>query len=427
MTRKGILSAKNHQYFYPEEFVQFLDESIVKSQNSAKSGAMLMVMLDNLAMILDAHGHEKSEMAVSSLIDRIKCSVDTDSNAFVQRIQRDIIGIIIPSLPVENIQSVANRINTLVQNFGNEWKDSIHVISSIGSIDFPKNCGNVTEAFDRAFIALKNRSTLNYAPYESGSQSQKNSLSQMELASYLNQSIKKGNLRLAYQPVISAKNGEIVHYEALLRHIDKDGKINSAGALIPIAEKMGMIEIIDQVVLDMVGEELIRSNDVRLAFNISNMTTEDTRWFEKLAKLARSHPEITSRMIIEITETAAQKDLRETAYFIASVQELGCLVALDDFGSGYTSFRQLKSLSVDMLKIDGSFVKDVAENADNRFFVKTLLDFTNGLGISSVAECVETGECAKVLMELGIDYMQGHYFAKALNYRSWLNEGEYKV
>ncbi len=109
---------------------------------------------------------------------------------------------------------------------------------------------------------------------------------------------------------------------------------------------------------------------------------------------------------------------------MASLQAQGCQVALDDFGSGYTSFRQLKALSVDMVKIDGAFVKDLVDNADNRFFVKTLLDFTRGFGLKSVAECVENGEIAKMLMELGVDYLQGYYFGKPMNYRKWLKEGE---
>ena len=131
------------------------------------------------------------------------------------------------------------------------------------------------------------------------------------------------------------------------------------------------------------------------------------------------------RLIVEITETATQLDMRRTAYFVATIQSLGGLVALDDFGSGYTSFRQLKSLSVDMVKIDGAFVRDLVDNADNRFFVKTLLDFTNGFGLKAVAEFVETGEIAKMLMELGVEYMQGYYFGKPENVRGWIDDGEF--
>ena len=179
--------------------------------------------------------------------------------------------------------------------------------------------------------------------------------------------------------------------------------------------------MIDHMVLDMVIKELELAPQLVLAFNVSNLTTENAHWLQHFRDLLKDRPHIANRLIVEITETAAQRDLRRTAYFVASVQEMGCQVALDDFGSGYTSFRQLKSLSVDTIKIDGAFIRDLADNKDNRFFVKTLLDFTKGFGLKSVAEYVENGETAKMLMELGIDAMQGYYFGKPENFRSWLS------
>jgi EAL domain-containing protein (putative c-di-GMP-specific phosphodiesterase class I) len=118
-------------------------------------------------------------------------------------------------------------------------------------------------------------------------------------------------------------------------------------------------------------------------------------------------------MIIEITETTALRDLKETAYFIATLQDTGCMFALDDFGSGYTSFRQIRALSFDFIKIDGSLISDIATNEHNRLLVKSLLEYMKGLKVKTVAEFVETGETAKILMDYGIDYMQGNYFGKA--------------
>ena len=183
--------------------------------------------------------------------------------------------------------------------------------------------------------------------------------------------------------------------------------------------------MVDHLVLDMVVAELENSPQVSLALNVSNLTTESGQWLEHFRRLLKGRPEIAARLMVEITETAAHRDLRRTAYFVASVQEMGCSVALDDFGSGYTSFRQLKALSVDVVKIDGAFVRDLVDNPDNRFFVKTLLEFTQCFGLKSVAEFVENGETAKMLIDLGVDYMQGYYFGKPENYRSWLNTGEY--
>lgn len=413
-------------YFYPPEFMMKLEEAIGACCQQERAGALLMVMIDNFAMILEAHGHERAEEIAASLCDSIANLVDSDGSS-VFRIQRDQLAIIVPNCSHDYVPSLASNINHLAQNFGAMSEVPIHVMTSIGSVDFPLSAGNPIEAVDRAYVALRNPQGLNYTCYDGSEASQRTSIKQMELAQYLTSAIHTNRLRLAYQPVINARTGAVAHYECLLRLIDQNGKINSAGVLIPIAEKMGMINIIDHLVLEMVFKELANAPNVVLAYNISNMTTSDKKWYWRFAEIATKHPDIASRMIIEITETAAHRDLRETAYFVASLQEYGARVALDDFGSGYTSFRQLKALSVDMIKIDGSFVKDLVDNVDNRFFVKTLLDFTNAFGLDSVAECVETGETAKLLMELGVQFMQGYYFAKALNYRDWLNEGEYKA
>ena len=125
------------------------------------------------------------------------------------------------------------------------------------------------------------------------------------------------------------------------------------------------------------------------------------------------------RMMVEITETAVHLDIKRTAYFVASLQSFGAMVALDDFGSGYTSFRQLKTLSVDIIKIDGVFVKDLVGNHDNMLFIKTMLDFTNGFGLKTVAEFVENGETAKLLMKLGVEYLQGYYFGFPERMEHW--------
>ena len=161
---------------------------------------------------------------------------------------------------------------------------------------------------------------------------------------------------------------------------------------------MGLIDIIDTMVMEMVIQELRQAPEITLAFNVSNMTTENSIWLERMDEMIKETPEVASRVIVEITETAVHRDLRRTAFFVASLQSMGCSVALDDFGSGYTSFRQLKALSVDMVKIDGVFIKDLAQSADNQFFVKTLLDFANGFGLQTVAEFVENGEIAKILI-----------------------------
>jgi len=412
--------------FYPPDFVNVLETCIQNVINEHTSGSLLLVSVTNLAMIINAYGHDTSEIVFHDLTKMIK-EMLKDGDV-IQRLQRDQLGIILLNSSHEDAANLALRIHNTIQNFGrdNFATAALHLIGVIGSVNFPMESASALDALDKVYVAVNSQHSTPHRTLEVTKHEAEQSRQQMGLANYLLKAFNEKRLRLAYQPVIQSTSGKTVHYEALLRLINPSGKISSAGALIPVAEKMGLIDIIDTMVMEMVIEELKFSPNIHLAFNVSNHTTENSVWLDTITHLLKDAPDIASRLIVEITETAIHRDLRRTAYFVASLQSLGCQVALDDFGSGYTSFRQLKALSVDMVKIDGVFIKDLAHSADNQFFVKTLLDFAKGFGLETVAEYVETGEIAKILMSMGVNCMQGYYFGKPENYRSWLNEGEYK-
>ncbi len=411
------------EHDYPAVFLNRLKSVIAYCRTQDKTGALIVVNINNLAMIINAYGHAASETVMTQLAEAVRHVVGKDDT--VERVHRDQLGIITVCNGAD-VSTMVACIQTAIQNYGaTSSVGSLHVTCTVGSVDFPASANNATDALDKAYIALNSASGIAYRAFEDTREDGMLNRQQMGLANYLRKAIQENRLRLAFQPIVESATGHIAHYEALLRLIGDDGKISSAGALIPIAERMGLIDMIDHIVLDMVMKELEASPKITLAFNVSNLTTDNQAWLDHVSQYLRGKPHIASRMIVEITETAAQRDLRRTAYFVASLQALGCQVALDDFGSGYTSFRQLKSLSVDMVKIDGAFIKDLVDNTDNRFFVKTLLDFTKGFGLLSVAEFVEKGETAKMLMELGVDMMQGYYFGKPENFRGWVNQGEF--
>ena len=417
-------AASTVEYDYPPAFLNRLKAVITHCKEHHHSSALFIVNINNLAMIINAYGHNSSETVMAQLMQVIKHMLSHEDS--VERIHRDQLAVIVTRADKVDITTTAVRIQTAVQNYGaGSSVGSLHVTCTIGSVEIPESADTAIDAVDKAYIALSGAQGIAYRAFEDTEEDSQLGRQQMGLANYLRKSIQENRLRLAYQPIVDSVTGEVGHYEALLRLIGDDGKISSAGALIPVAEKMGLIDMIDHIVLDMVMKELEASPNIKLAFNVSNLTTDNPEWLAHCISYVNKRPDLASRMIIEITETAAQRDLRRTAYFVAALQAQGCQVALDDFGSGYTSFRQLKALSVDMVKIDGAFIRDLTDNSDNRFFVKTLLDFTKGFGLQSVAEFVEKGETAKMLMELGVDYMQGYYFGKPENYRSWLNKGEY--
>jgi EAL domain-containing protein (putative c-di-GMP-specific phosphodiesterase class I) len=134
----------------------------------------------------------------------------------------------------------------------------------------------------------------------------------------------------------------------------------------------------------------------------------------------RFNPDLAKRLMIEITETAAMRDIEESARFIAQMRELGVRVALDDFGAGFTSFRHLKALAVDVVKIDSSFVAGVADNIDSQLFIKSLTAVAHGLGLQSVAEGVATAEDEAFLRGQGVSYFQGNRYGAPTATPDWM-------
>jgi EAL domain-containing protein (putative c-di-GMP-specific phosphodiesterase class I)/GGDEF domain-containing protein len=412
------------EYHYPPAFMRALEKALSHNKGGLE-GALLVCAIDNLPMIISGYGHTRAEKMLREVKANIAALLQPEDKIY--RLQRDQFAIIAPKMDALRLTTTVRSICDCLKRYGiTSAMAPLHLVPMVGAAlfsDSPSSSVKLrsTRVIDAAYLALKqNHLSYHTSPGEVVLSDSAASIKQMEMANHIHTAIHHNRLQLAYQPIIHTATGAVAHYECLLRLKSEDGSIQSAGALIPVAERMGLIDLIDQMVLEMVVEDLLRCPDVVLGFNVSNLTTSNPEWMELLERMLQDVPEIASRMIVEITETAAQRDLDETARFVKRLQGFGCKVALDDFGSGYTSFRQLKALSCDVIKIDGFFIRELENNPDNRFFVKTLLDFTQGMGLQTVAEMVETGEAAKILMDLGVEYMQGYYFGKPVNERVWL-------
>jgi EAL domain-containing protein (putative c-di-GMP-specific phosphodiesterase class I) len=173
-------------------------------------------------------------------------------------------------------------------------------------------------------------------------------------------------------------------------------------------------------VLEKTLAELEAHPRVKLGFNISGLTAADRPWLRSLISQVRNRPDLASRLVVEITETAALYDIEESARFVSALRHSGCQVALDDFGAGHTSLRHLQSLAVDTVKIDGSFIRNLTTSADSQVFLRHLLGLAKGFGFNTVAECVSTADEAAILRREGVGFLQGYYFGKPSLGKPWL-------
>lgn len=402
------------------ELTAHLTDKMKEAGKKDQSAGLLCVSIDNLPMIISSHGDEEAEVVVDELVSVLSRAVSLDKDVVV-RTEQDRIHVILMNYSPQQMREKGLELRKEIQNYGCKHAvKPIQIMSTIGSVNFAE-AENAIDAMNKAYIAVNEAKERfrQYVEYGDHEKHERESRNQMILATYLQNAMLKNRLSLAFQPIINSRTGDVGYYECLLRIVNEDGTVSSAGPFIPIAEKMGFIDVVDGLVLQLAVTELHNNPDVRLAINLSNSSLNDSNWLEMAISML-DDPALASRLIVEITETSEAQSYRRVLNFVTTLQGLGCEIALDDFGAGYTSFSQLKTLPVDIIKIDGSFVKGIAENNENKFFVKTLLDFSNSFGLKTVAEFVENGETAKVLMDMNVDYMQGNYFSPAVNYREWV-------
>lgn len=223
--------------------------------------------------------------------------------------------------------------------------------------------------------------------------------------------LRRKEVMLAFQPVMSVRGGARPDfYEGLIRVLDEAGRIIPAQDFMSAVEEIELGRIMDCLALEMGLDALGRDLTLRLAINMSARSIAYPRWNAVLAKGLRGCPTAGERLILEIAEQSAIAMPEITSVFMRDLQRRGISFALDDFGAGLTSFHALKSLLFDVLKIDGRFVRGIAESADNQCMMRVFLAFAREFDLLAVAESVETAADARVLAGMGVDCMQGYYF-----------------
>ncbi|WP_417259730.1 EAL domain-containing protein [Celeribacter sp.] len=240
--------------------------------------------------------------------------------------------------------------------------------------------------------------------------------------------IRKKQVLLAFQPIVqSARPDTPAFWEGLIRVLDDSGRVIPAREFIHTAETSEMGRILDSLALEFGLETLSENPDLRLSINMSARSIGYPRWMETLKRGVERDPTVGERLILEITEASAIVMPDLVTVFMQQQQDRGISFALDDFGAGYTSFRYLRDFYFDMIKIDSSFIRGIAQSPDNQVITASLISLAQHFDMFTVAEFVETQEDAAYLVSAGIDCMQGHYFGAATIDPPWVRQATRKM
>ncbi len=387
--------------------VQAMEESLTRGSHKQTSFGFLLIGIDDLGRVNRSYGFDLADQVIGMVAQRL-CSVMRTSDA-LGRFSGNKFGVILHECDEEALAVAAARFVNAVREAPLETAVGPVAISvTAGGVIAPRHARTVAEVMGRAQEALDlaqgaARGTFRaYAPSLESEARRKENLRQTDvIVSALNDR----RVSMAFQPVVNAKTRELAFRECLVRLFDHDGAEIDAMSIVPVAEKLDLVRMIDHRVLELAAGELREDSAMRCSLNVSASTVHDPVWLAAFGAEMRGG--IGGRLIVEITESAAIRDVEATRRFVAHVKGAGCKVAIDDFGAGYSSFRNLRRLGVDMVKIDGSFVANLEYAPDDRAFVRALLELAHELGLETVAEWVQSEEAAAWLIEWGCDYFQG--------------------
>jgi diguanylate cyclase (GGDEF)-like protein len=398
-----------------------LEAAIAEASKLRSSCGFILAGIDNLGHINETYGFSVADEVIAAIALRIRSQLRGKDH--LGRFSGNKFGIILNSCSPDDLSVAADRLlvgarDHVVQTSAGP----VAVTVTMGGVTAPRHARNVNDVLARAQAALdsakaKRRGSFHaYRPCpERDAQRQGNIRASEEIVRALNER----TLFLVYEPVVATVSRRIAFHECLMRVRRQDGSLLAINEAVPLAERLGLVRLLDHRVLELVLAELAAAPDLKASLNLSAASTVDPDWWTALRAALQGDPALAQRLTIEITETTAIQDIDDTRGFVARVKDLGCRIAIDDFGAGYTSFRNLRRLGVDILKIDGAFVQNLMRSADDRAFVQTLIDLARRLGLETVAEWVQDEESAALLARWGCDYLQGALVGRATAEPPW--------
>ena len=400
------------------EFEAQIANALHSAKQEGHVHALLYMDLDQFKIVNDTCGHSAGDLLLQLLAKMLQTEMrDSD---ILARLGGDELGVLLPHCPPDQALLMADGLRQSIKNFRFVWDSHTFELGvSIGVVEINHHSKSMTElliAADQACYLAKERGRNRVHMYQESDLRLARRQGEMQWVSRLNAAFEHQYFRLYAQPIVGLARLdrlETAHEEVLIRIQADHGELILPGAFIPAAERYDMMTAIDRWVIRAVCRHVRERQQAhqppgQYSVNLSGTSLGDEGLHDYiLAQFAEYNVDPTE-ICFEITETAVIANLLKAQDFMVRLKALGCRFSLDDFGSGLSSFAYLKALPVDFLKIDGVFIRDIANNAINRAMVKAINEVGHVMGICTVAEYVEDDATLAVVRELGVDYAQGY-------------------
>lgn len=391
-------------------FEERLDSVLLTAAKDDGMHALLYLDLDQFKIVNDTCGHVAGDELLRQLSALLRQNVrNTDTLA---RLGGDEFGVLLEGCPLDQARDIAEVLRAAINRFRFAWENKTFEVGvSIGLVPIRSGSGvksEVLSAADVACYAAKDfgRNRVHVHQPEDAELARRHG--EIRWVSRITEALQDDRLQLFRQSIVPVSESEVAdtHYEILVRMRDEEGNIVPPGAFIPAAERYNLMPAIDRWVIS--HAIACYEPGVAYSINLSGTSLSDDSFLDFIRDQLSAPGVPPSAFCFEVTETAAIANLSQATEVIRELKELGCMFALDDFGSGLSSFAYLKNLPVDYLKIDGQFVQGMVDDPIDQAMVKSINEIGHVMGMRTIAEFVETQEILEALREIGVDYAQGY-------------------
>jgi len=401
-------------------FQDELQRAIAEGKRYDHEGSLLYLDLDQFKVINDASGHQNGDLVLKAVARTLQSTVrSTDT---VCRLGGDEFAVLLPGTDAGGAFDTAGKIQTALSELriGDE-QQSQGMSASIGIALYPTHGDDIHDLLviaDLAMYQAKDSGRGRWQLYSAEAQGREQMQTELETKSIVERALSEDRLVFHYQPILDLGNDLVTHAEALIRMVDRDGRVRMPGEFIGVAERSGLIRAIDNYVLrHAIREVKMFIEDgykIDISLNLSAYAFDDREFFPNVKALLNEHPGVAGHLIFEITETVAVTDFATAHGAMEMMRELGCTFAIDDFGTGFSSLKYLKQLPVDYVKIDGVFIRDLVDKTDDQILVQAVIEVARVFGKKTVAEFVERQDVLMWLREHGADYAQGYHVGRPM-------------
>ncbi|MBI3569799.1 MAG: EAL domain-containing protein [Gammaproteobacteria bacterium] len=396
-------------------FVRELEKEIELALHDTVESAVFFIDLDQFKYVNDTLGHAAGDKLLIRVAELLKSRVrDKD---VVSRFGGDEFTVLARNVSADGAEELAKSFNQILRDMRLVEGEKVFSVNCSIGIAMIGHGGHTAEEIlshaDMACFHAKSHGRNRYHMYQEEGGSKKEMAMDIGWFQHIKQIIEQDRFRLVYQPIVNVTNPDMENYEVLLRMPGPDGELVLPSIFLPVAQRFGLMTDIDRWAiihaLKALADFRASGRNIVLSINLSGQSLEDTSILQLIKDhLAQNHLPPSS-VIFEITEQSAMRYLDKAQRLIQGLVDIGCRFALDDFGTGFSSFSYLKQLPVDFIKIDGSFIKNMAQNSMDETMVHSIVQIARSLGKQTVAEFVPDEKTVDMLKKSGVDYMQGYY------------------